>query len=83
LSKPCAWGPKRCASAVPISMVLVAGVAHVLNILREEVARTMTLMGVDRLDDLDESWLLPAQTVVRDEYYSGHMSSAFGARAGG
>jgi isopentenyl diphosphate isomerase/L-lactate dehydrogenase-like FMN-dependent dehydrogenase len=55
-----------------------AGVAHVLNILREEVARTMTLMGVDRLEDLNESWLLPAQRVVRDEYYSGHMSSAGG-----
>jgi hypothetical protein len=42
------------------------------------VARTMTLMGVDRLEDLNESWLLPAQRVVRDEYYSGHMSSAGG-----
>jgi L-lactate dehydrogenase (cytochrome)/(S)-mandelate dehydrogenase len=59
-----------------------AGVAHVLNILREEIARTMTLMGVDRLEDLDESWLIPAHSVVRDEYYSGHMTS-FGARTGG
>jgi len=55
-----------------------AGVAHVLNILREEVARTMTLMGVDRLEDLDESWLLPAQSVVRDAYYPGHKSSVGG-----
>jgi hypothetical protein len=42
----------------------------------------MTLMGVDRLEDLDESWLIPAHSVVRDEYYSGHMTS-FGARTGG
>jgi isopentenyl diphosphate isomerase/L-lactate dehydrogenase-like FMN-dependent dehydrogenase len=59
-----------------------AGVAHILNILREEVARTMTLMGVERLEDLDESWLIPAQQVVRDEFYSGHMSG-LDARAGG
>jgi hypothetical protein len=26
----------------------------------------MTLMGVDRLDDLDPSWLLPADRVVGD-----------------
>jgi hypothetical protein len=40
-------------------------------------------MGVERLEDLDESWLIPAQSVVRDEYYSGHRSNALGARAGG
>ncbi len=59
-----------------------AGVAHILDILREEVARTMTLMGVERLEDLDESWLIPAQQVVRDEFYSGHMTG-LEARAGG
>jgi len=59
-----------------------AGVAHVLNILREEVARTMTLMGVERLEDLDESWLIPANQVVPDEFFSGHVTG-FGARAGG
>ena len=41
-----------------------AGVAHILNILKEEVSRTMTLMGVDRLEDLDQSWLVPARSVV-------------------
>jgi isopentenyl diphosphate isomerase/L-lactate dehydrogenase-like FMN-dependent dehydrogenase len=44
-----------------------AGVEHVLRILREEMGRAMTLMGVDRLADLDRSWLHPAQTVVLDE----------------
>jgi L-lactate dehydrogenase (cytochrome)/(S)-mandelate dehydrogenase len=57
-------------------------VAHVLNILKEEIARTMTLMGVDRLEDLDESWLIPAHRVVQDEYYSGHMTSV-SAHTGG
>jgi isopentenyl diphosphate isomerase/L-lactate dehydrogenase-like FMN-dependent dehydrogenase len=41
-----------------------AGVVHILNILKEEVSRTMTLMGVDRLEDLDQSWLVPARSVV-------------------
>jgi L-lactate dehydrogenase (cytochrome)/(S)-mandelate dehydrogenase len=59
-----------------------AGVAHVLNILKEEIARTMTLMGVDRLEDLDESWLIPAHRVVQDEYYSGHTTSV-SAHTGG
>ncbi|HSS11719.1 MAG TPA: alpha-hydroxy acid oxidase [Acidimicrobiales bacterium] len=43
------------------------GVQHVLQILREEMSRAMTLMGVDRLDDLNQSWLLPARRVVADE----------------
>jgi L-lactate dehydrogenase (cytochrome)/(S)-mandelate dehydrogenase len=43
------------------------GVEHVLRILREEMSRAMTLMGVDRLEDLDRSWLLPAHSVVVDE----------------
>jgi L-lactate dehydrogenase (cytochrome)/(S)-mandelate dehydrogenase len=43
-----------------------AGAAHVLTILQQEVARTMTLMGVQRLEDLVESWLLPANQVVED-----------------
>jgi L-lactate dehydrogenase (cytochrome)/(S)-mandelate dehydrogenase len=41
-----------------------AGVGHVLQIFREEICRTMTLMGVARLSDLDESWLCPASRVV-------------------
>ena len=40
------------------------GVAHVLQIFREEIARAMTLMGVGRVADLDESWLLPADCMV-------------------
>jgi L-lactate dehydrogenase (cytochrome)/(S)-mandelate dehydrogenase len=44
-----------------------AGVEHVLQILREEMSRAMTLMGVDRLQDLDRSWLLPAHKVVDGE----------------
>ena len=59
-----------------------AGVAHVLNILREEVARTMTLMGVERLEDLNESWLIPAQQVIRNEFYPDNMTGV-DARTGG
>jgi L-lactate dehydrogenase (cytochrome)/(S)-mandelate dehydrogenase len=40
------------------------GVGHVLRIFREEICRTMTLMGAARLSDLDESWLCPAGQVV-------------------
>ncbi len=40
------------------------GVAHVLKIFREEISRVMTLMGVGRLEDLDRSWLIPADRVV-------------------
>jgi L-lactate dehydrogenase (cytochrome)/(S)-mandelate dehydrogenase len=41
-----------------------AGVRHVLEIFRAEICRTMTLMGVARLSDLDETWLCPAGRVV-------------------
>lgn len=41
-----------------------AGVRQVLEILRQEINRTMTLMGVGRLEDLDRTWLLPAGVVV-------------------
>jgi L-lactate dehydrogenase (cytochrome)/(S)-mandelate dehydrogenase len=44
-----------------------AGVERVLQILREELSRNMTLMGVDRLQDLDRSWLIPAASVVADD----------------
>lgn len=37
-----------------------AGVSHVLDIFREEIERTMTLMGAGSLDELDRSWLIPA-----------------------
>lgn len=37
------------------------GVAHVLDILRSEISRTLTLMGVRRISDLDRSWLVPRQ----------------------
>jgi L-lactate dehydrogenase (cytochrome)/(S)-mandelate dehydrogenase len=43
-----------------------AGVEDVLRILRAELSTAMTLMGVDRLEDLDPSWLLPADRVVGD-----------------
>ena len=42
------------------------GVGEVLAVLRGEIQRTMTLMGVDRLSDLDRSWLLPAHEVLED-----------------
>jgi isopentenyl diphosphate isomerase/L-lactate dehydrogenase-like FMN-dependent dehydrogenase len=42
------------------------GVGHVMKIFREEISRAMTLMGVARLADLDESWLYSADRVVSD-----------------
>jgi L-lactate dehydrogenase (cytochrome)/(S)-mandelate dehydrogenase len=39
-----------------------AGAERVLQLLRQEIVRTMTLMGVADLKELDESWLLPADT---------------------
>ncbi|MCK9897948.1 alpha-hydroxy acid oxidase [Frankia sp. AgB32] len=41
-----------------------AGAEHVANIFRDEITRCMTLMGVAKLEDLDESRLLPANSVV-------------------
>jgi isopentenyl diphosphate isomerase/L-lactate dehydrogenase-like FMN-dependent dehydrogenase len=41
-----------------------AGAEHVVNILREEIKRTLTLMGVRSVKDLDRSWLLPANTAL-------------------
>jgi isopentenyl diphosphate isomerase/L-lactate dehydrogenase-like FMN-dependent dehydrogenase len=40
------------------------GAEHVLSILREEIARTMTLMGIKEVTDLNASLLLPANTPV-------------------
>jgi isopentenyl diphosphate isomerase/L-lactate dehydrogenase-like FMN-dependent dehydrogenase len=37
-----------------------AGVTTVLEILREEIQRTLTLMGVESLDQLGPEWLAPA-----------------------
>jgi L-lactate dehydrogenase (cytochrome)/(S)-mandelate dehydrogenase len=42
-----------------------AGAEHVIDILREEIKRTLTLMGVRGVKDLDRSWLLPADTPLR------------------
>jgi L-lactate dehydrogenase (cytochrome)/(S)-mandelate dehydrogenase len=36
-----------------------AGVEYIIRIFRQEMTRTMTLMGVERLAQLDSSWLLP------------------------
>ncbi|MCW2542263.1 MAG: hypothetical protein JWN95_3988 [Frankiales bacterium] len=41
-----------------------AGAQHVIEIFREEIKRTMTLMGVGSLKELDSSWLLPANTPI-------------------
>jgi L-lactate dehydrogenase (cytochrome)/(S)-mandelate dehydrogenase len=37
-----------------------AGAEHVLEILRQEIVRTMTLMGVTSVKELGPDWLLPA-----------------------
>ena len=36
-----------------------AGVTHVLDILKAEIDRTMTLMGVASIHDLNPSWVIP------------------------
>ncbi|MCW2539983.1 MAG: alpha-hydroxy-acid oxidizing enzyme [Frankiales bacterium] len=41
-----------------------AGAQHIIEIFREEIKRTMTLMGVGSLKELDSSWLLPADTAI-------------------
>jgi len=38
------------------------GAEHVIDILREEISRTMTLMGVGSIRELDASLLIPANT---------------------
>jgi L-lactate dehydrogenase (cytochrome)/(S)-mandelate dehydrogenase len=40
-----------------------AGVVDVLRILRAELTRTMTLMGVHKLRDLDPNWLIDTRAV--------------------
>jgi L-lactate dehydrogenase (cytochrome)/(S)-mandelate dehydrogenase len=41
-----------------------AGAEHVIEILREEIKRTMTLMGVGSLKELGPQWLVPAKTAI-------------------
>ena len=41
-----------------------AGVERILKIFREEIMRTLTLMGITDLSQLDASWLLPAAGMV-------------------
>ncbi|MBO0893480.1 MAG: alpha-hydroxy-acid oxidizing protein, partial [Acidimicrobiales bacterium] len=41
-----------------------AGAEHIVNIFREEITTTMTLMGVRSVKELDSSWLLPADTPI-------------------
>jgi isopentenyl diphosphate isomerase/L-lactate dehydrogenase-like FMN-dependent dehydrogenase len=40
-----------------------AGVEHVLEIFREEISRTLTLLGCKSIDELDRSMLVPADPV--------------------
>jgi isopentenyl diphosphate isomerase/L-lactate dehydrogenase-like FMN-dependent dehydrogenase len=39
-----------------------AGAEHIIKIFREEISRCLTLMGVANFKELDESWLVPANT---------------------
>jgi isopentenyl diphosphate isomerase/L-lactate dehydrogenase-like FMN-dependent dehydrogenase len=41
-----------------------AGAERVVEIFREEIQRTLTLMGVRDLKELDASWLVPADTPI-------------------
>jgi isopentenyl diphosphate isomerase/L-lactate dehydrogenase-like FMN-dependent dehydrogenase len=38
-----------------------AGVGHVLEILREEISRTLTLLGCESVDDLSRDYLIPSR----------------------
>ncbi len=40
------------------------GVADVLRILRTEIARALTLMGIRKVTDLDRSWLVPNEEIA-------------------
>lgn len=44
-----------------------AGAEDVINIFRTEISRSLTLMGVHSVKELDRSWLLPANTPLTDE----------------
>jgi isopentenyl diphosphate isomerase/L-lactate dehydrogenase-like FMN-dependent dehydrogenase len=46
------------------------GVSRVLEILRGELDRTMTLLGVQNLRDLDKSWLLRRSEIARSEPFN-------------
>lgn len=56
-------GADACLVGRPAVYGLIAegatGVTNVLRILSEEIVRTLTLMGVPGLADLDRSWLIP------------------------
>lgn len=39
-----------------------AGAEHILTIFREEITRSLTLMGIASIKELDRTWLLPAAT---------------------
>jgi isopentenyl diphosphate isomerase/L-lactate dehydrogenase-like FMN-dependent dehydrogenase len=43
-----------------------AGAEDIVSIFRDEITRCMTLMGVAKLADLDETWLIPAGQAVAD-----------------
>lgn len=45
-----------------LAVAAEAGVVHVLDILREELERAMTLLGVGRVDEIDRSDLVAAPT---------------------
>ena len=38
-----------------------SGAQHVIEILREEIERAMTLMGVANISELNSDWLIPSQ----------------------
>jgi len=58
-----------------------AGVRAVLRILRTEIARTLTLMGVGGVHDLDRSWLIPAAASSIDHGHVGHVDHGQGVRS--
>jgi L-lactate dehydrogenase (cytochrome)/(S)-mandelate dehydrogenase len=42
------------------------GAQRIVDIFRDEITRCMTLMGVAKLADLDETWLLPAGQAITE-----------------
>lgn len=53
------------------------GVVHVLDILKEEIDRTLALMGVGSVGELDRSWVMPrasaAAQTANQSAFEGHV----------
>lgn len=60
-----AWGQKRRDAHASAELALPQPVTDVLEILRSELHRTLVLMGCRDVRDLDRSWLIPVDPLMR------------------